>query len=52
MKMIAARNLTTHTYDPETAQTVADEILNRFYPAFAHMTKKFTDLVDHQGIDL
>ncbi|MDO9243410.1 MAG: nucleotidyltransferase substrate binding protein, partial [Rhodocyclaceae bacterium] len=51
MSMIAARNLTSHTYDPETAQAIANDILERFYPAFASMAKKFAALSDQQDSD-
>lgn len=51
MKMIEARNLTSHTYSPKIAQAVADDILKRFYPAFESMLKKFTALSDEQDID-
>lgn len=44
MKMIEARNLSSHTYNLETAQAIADDILGRFYPAFAEMTATFTRL--------
>lgn len=46
MKMIEARNKTSHTYDPNIAQEVVNDILARFYPAFASMAKKFTALND------
>lgn len=46
MKMIEARNKTSHTYAPNIAQEVVDDILTRFYPAFEGMTKKFTALND------
>lgn len=52
MEMIEARNQTTHTYNPEIAQTVADDILKRFYPAFAGLAKKFTALIDQQNSNL
>jgi nucleotidyltransferase substrate binding protein (TIGR01987 family) len=39
MKMIDARNQTTHSYNPEIAQAVADDILERCYPAFERMAK-------------
>ncbi len=42
--MIKARNLTLHTYNPDIAQTVADDILERFCPAFESMVKKFNVL--------
>lgn len=51
MKMIEARNQTSHTYNPNIAQDVADSILQRFYPAFASMAKKFTALSEQQDID-
>lgn len=44
MEMIADRNLTSHTYDQETAQTIATHILDRYYPAFRDMAKKFSAL--------
>jgi hypothetical protein len=48
MKMIEARNKTSHTYDPTIAQAVVDDILERFYPAFESMVKKFTALNDQE----
>jgi len=46
MKMIADRNLTSHTYSPDIAQAVADDILYRFYPAFVSLAQRFTALRD------
>ena len=46
MKMIEDRNKTSHTYDPQVAQAVVENILERFYPAFEKMAKKFTALND------
>jgi hypothetical protein len=46
MKMIEDRNKTSHTYNPEVAQAVVENILKRFYPAFERMAKKFTSLND------
>lgn len=46
MKMIVDRNRTSHTYDPQVAQAVAENILERFYPAFEKMAKRFTALND------
>ena len=48
MKMIEARNLTSYTYDLKIAQAVADDIMERFYPAFESMAKKFTALHDQE----
>ena len=44
MKMIEARNLSSHTYNLETAQEIADDIIGRFYPAFEEMTETFAQL--------
>ena len=51
MKMIEARNLSSHTYDSGTAQQIADDIIERFYPAFTSMAKKFSALHDQQDSD-
>jgi nucleotidyltransferase substrate binding protein (TIGR01987 family) len=48
MKMIEARNLTSHTYNLNIAQAVVKDILERFYPAFVSMAKRFTTL-NEQG---
>ncbi|MBF0347462.1 MAG: nucleotidyltransferase substrate binding protein [Magnetococcales bacterium] len=42
MQMIADRNLTSHTYDQSRAQTIADAISERYYPAFKEMAARFT----------
>ncbi len=44
MKMIGARNLTSHTYNLTVARGVADDILNRFYPAFESLASKFAEI--------
>ena len=41
MRMIADRNLTSHTYDQATAQAIVDNILARYYPAFQAMAATF-----------
>ena len=46
MNMIRARNLSSHTYNIETAEEIAEDILSRFYPAFTDMAKTFTALAD------
>jgi nucleotidyltransferase substrate binding protein (TIGR01987 family) len=42
MKMIEARNLTSHTYNLAVAQAVVESILTRFYPAFSDFKQRFT----------
>lgn len=51
MEMIADRNLTSHTYDQETAQTIATHILGRYYPAFKSMAEKFSALYQQHDVD-
>ena len=40
MDMIKARNLTSHTYNPEVADSVTRDILVRFYPAFSALRQR------------
>lgn len=51
MKMIEARNKTSHTYNPKIAREVVEDVLERFYPAFESMAKKFTELNDQGTMD-
>lgn len=51
MKMIEARNKTSHTYNPNIAREVVEDVLERFYPAFESMAKKFTELNDQGTMD-
>ncbi|MES2877350.1 MAG: nucleotidyltransferase substrate binding protein [Pseudomonadota bacterium] len=44
MDMIKARNLTSHTYNPDIASGIAGDILTRFYPAFSAMANTFAAL--------
>ena len=44
MEMIKARNLSSHTYNQETADEIVDKVLVRFYPAFEQFLRKFTAL--------
>lgn len=46
MEMIKARNLSSHTYNPETAEQIANNIMTRFYPAFEQLTHTFTGLAE------
>lgn len=48
MKMIKDRNLTSHTYNEAVAQTVVDDILDSFFPAFEALARKFTALNDSE----
>lgn len=48
MDMIKARNLSSHTYNPETAQAIVQDILTRFYPEFEKFADKFTILAGQE----
>lgn len=41
MEMIRARNLSSHTYNPEVADEIVSDIMTRFYPAFVAMLQTF-----------
>jgi nucleotidyltransferase substrate binding protein (TIGR01987 family) len=41
MDMIKARNLSSHTYNPEVADSIERDILMRFYPAFCALKETF-----------
>ncbi len=49
MDMIKARNLSSHTYNTKVAESIANDILSRFYPAFASMAKSFKEIIDKDG---
>lgn len=48
MKMIEDRNLSSHTYNTEVAQSIADDILMRFFPAFEEMASNFSVLASRE----
>ena len=52
MDMIKARNLSSHTYNTETAEEIVDDILKRFYPAFAAMQLAFSKRVAKDNPEL
>lgn len=49
MDMIKARNLSSHTYNPEVAENIVENILQRFYPAFENLADKMNALMDQEG---
>ena len=46
MEMIKSRNLSSHTYNQDTAEIVVTNILMRFHPAFEQMTATFSALAE------
>jgi nucleotidyltransferase substrate binding protein (TIGR01987 family) len=46
MKMIEARNQTSHTYNIETAQAIVHSICQLFYPAFQAFAEQFKKIAN------
>jgi nucleotidyltransferase substrate binding protein (TIGR01987 family) len=46
MDMIKSRTLTTHTYNQEVADAIADAVFNTYYPEFIRLEKTFQTLKD------
>ena len=49
MEMIKARNLSSHTYNQDTAEEVAEAILTRFFFVFEQLARTFNRLADQDG---
>ena len=48
MDMIRDRNLTSHTYNEETAQEIVEAILNRYCAAFSNFQLKMVSLKEEE----
>jgi nucleotidyltransferase substrate binding protein (TIGR01987 family) len=48
MDMIKARNQTSHTYNLDLAESISQDILQRFYPAFVALTATLSQLQNKQ----
>ena len=46
MDMIKSRTLTTHTYNQEVADAIADAVFKTYYPEFTRLEKTFQSLAD------
>jgi len=46
MSMIESRNKTAHTYNKKTAEEIADEVRDRFYPAFRELETKLIERLE------
>jgi len=51
MTMIRDRNLSTHTYDQDTAREMVERILEDYHVAFQRMAKKFAALYERSESD-
>jgi len=49
MTMITDRNLSSHTYNQETAREIVERILEAHHPAFLKMAEKFSVLHENTG---
>jgi nucleotidyltransferase substrate binding protein (TIGR01987 family) len=48
MDMIKARNQSSHTYNLDVAESISQDILQRFYPAFVALVTTFNQLKNSQ----
>lgn len=48
MDMIKARNESSHTYNESTADQIATDITDRFFPAFEKMAQAFSSLYEKE----
>ena len=49
MDMIKARNQSSHTYNLDVAESIAQDIFQRFYPAFMALVVTFSQLKNNQS---
>ena len=49
MEMIQSRNQTSHTYNKETADEIADAIVGRYAREFEMLLERFTELEAQEG---
>ncbi len=49
MEMIKAQNLSSHTYNQDTAEEVVEAILARFYFVFEQLDRTFNNLIKQDG---
>lgn len=49
MEMIESRNETSHAYNEDTADAIADAILSRYFPEFGKLLEKMSDLEKEEG---
>lgn len=43
MEMIKSRSLTSHSYNEEVAQAIADSIVNHYFPAFRQLHSRLSE---------
>lgn len=46
MDMIVSRNKSSHTYNQETADEIADKVVTEYYPLFAAFAERMQELID------
>ena len=48
MKMVISRTLTSHTYNEDTAEAIATDIINNYYDEFLKLQKKLAELKEKE----
>lgn len=49
MEMIRGRNLSSHTYNEDTAKQLVHDIVNCYFPAFQKFRDRMRDVANNQG---
>jgi len=49
MNMIVSRSKTSHTYNEDTANEIAEAILNRYYDMFKDLHSTMEEIIKSQG---
>ena len=44
MDMIKSRNLTAHTYNQDTAESIEEDVINQYYPLFKKLIAKLEEI--------
>ncbi len=50
MRMILSRNLTSHTYDEKTVETIVDEVLGNYSFRFEELEQKLSTLLEEESL--
>jgi nucleotidyltransferase substrate binding protein (TIGR01987 family) len=45
MEMVKSRNLTAHTYNQETAESIEADVINQYYSLFKQLIKKLEEIL-------
>jgi nucleotidyltransferase substrate binding protein (TIGR01987 family) len=45
MEMVKSRNLTAHTYNQDTAESIEDDVINQYYSLFKQLITKLEEIL-------